>query len=99
MSGGGWRGRRGHPAAGAPFGKYKPEPILRDDYSATFATRLMEKAIDLVLAAAEAASVRLPLAGEVKALVRSAIEAGYGDHDFMALFLHLRSASDQEVVR
>ncbi|HXH96764.1 MAG TPA: NAD(P)-dependent oxidoreductase [Gaiellaceae bacterium] len=87
----------GDSAAGAPFVKYKTEPILRDDYSATFTTSLMEKDVDLVLAAAEAAGVRLPLAGEVKALVRSAIEAGYGDHDFMALFLHLRGASDQEV--
>ncbi len=89
----------GDSAAGAPFVKYKTEPLLRDDYSATFTTNLMEKDIDLVLEAAEAAGVRLPLAGELKALVRSAIEAGYGDDDFMALFLHLRSQSDQEVLR
>jgi 3-hydroxyisobutyrate dehydrogenase len=89
----------GNSAAGAPFVKYKTEPLLRDDYSATFTTSLMEKDVDLVLEVAEAASVRLPLAGELKALLRSAIEAGYGDDDFMALFLHLRSASDQEVLR
>ena len=89
----------GNSAAGAPFVKYKTEPLLRDDYSATFTTNLMEKDIDLVLEAAEAAGVRLPLAGEIKTLVRSAIEAGYGDDDFMALFLHLRSESDQEVLR
>ena len=89
----------GNSAAGAPFVKYKTEPLLRDDYSATFTTNLMEKDIDLVLEAAEAAGVRLPLAGEIKVLVRSAIEAGYGDDDFMALFLHLRSESDQEVLR
>jgi len=89
----------GDSAAGAPFVKYKTEPLLRDDYSATFTTRLMEKDVDLVLEAAEAAGVRLPLAGEIKALIRSAVEAGYGDDDFMALFLHLRSASGQEVLR
>jgi 3-hydroxyisobutyrate dehydrogenase-like beta-hydroxyacid dehydrogenase len=89
----------GNSAAGAPFVKYKTDPLLRDDYSATFTTNLMEKDVDLVLEVAEAASVRLPLAGELKALLRSAIEAGYGDDDFMALFLHLRSASDQEVLR
>jgi 3-hydroxyisobutyrate dehydrogenase-like beta-hydroxyacid dehydrogenase len=89
----------GDSAAGAPFVKYKTEPLLHDDYSATFTTNLMEKDIDLVLEAAEAAGVRLPLAGEIKVLVRSAIEAGYGDDDFMALFLHLRSESDQEVLR
>ena len=89
----------GNSAAGAPFVKYKTEPLLRDDYSATFTTNLMEKDIDLVLDAAEAGGVRLPLAGEIKGLLRSAIEAGYGDDDFMALFLHLRSVSDEEVLR
>jgi 3-hydroxyisobutyrate dehydrogenase-like beta-hydroxyacid dehydrogenase len=87
----------GDSAAGAPFVKYKTEPLLRDDYSATFTTNLMEKDLDLVLDAAEAADVQLPLTAEIKALVRSTIEAGYGDDDFMALFLNLRSASTQEV--
>jgi 3-hydroxyisobutyrate dehydrogenase-like beta-hydroxyacid dehydrogenase len=89
----------GDSAAGAPFVKYKTGPLLRDDYSATFTTRLMEKDVDLVLEAAETAGVRLPLAGEIKALIGSAIEAGYGDDDFMALYLHLRGASGQEVLR
>jgi 3-hydroxyisobutyrate dehydrogenase-like beta-hydroxyacid dehydrogenase len=89
----------GNSAAGAPFVKYKTEALLRDDYSATFTTALMEKDLDLVLDAAEDAGVELPLAGELKQLVRATIEAGYGDHDFMALFLRLRSASDQEVQR
>jgi 3-hydroxyisobutyrate dehydrogenase-like beta-hydroxyacid dehydrogenase len=89
-------------AAGAPFVEYKSEPLLRDDYSATFTTALMEKDIDLVLDAAEEAGVELPVAREMKELLRAAIEAGYADDDFIALFLHLRSASrsrDQEVVR
>jgi 3-hydroxyisobutyrate dehydrogenase-like beta-hydroxyacid dehydrogenase len=105
----------GSSAAGAPFVKYKAEPLLRDDFSATFTTALMEKDIDLVLDAADEAGVELPLAKEMKAHLRAAIEAGYGDDDFIALFLHLRSASgldaapsplstvseypDQEVVR
>lgn len=89
-------------AAGAPFVEYKSEPLLRDDYSATFTTALMEKDIDLVLDAAEEVGVELPVAREMKELLRAAIEAGYADDDFIALFLHLRSASrsrDQEVVR
>jgi len=89
----------GSSAAGAPFVKYKTEPLLRDDYSATFTTNLVAKDIDLVLDAAEVEGVRLPLAEDLTALVRSAIEAGYGNDDFMALFLHLRSAFDQEVQR
>ena len=87
----------GSSAAGAPFVKYKTEPLLRDDYSATFTTALMEKDVDLILDAAAGAGVELPVAKELKSLLRSAVEAGYGDHDFMALFLHLRSASNQEV--
>ncbi len=92
----------GSSAAGAPFVKYKTEPLLRDDFSATFTTALMEKDIDLVLDAAEDLSVELPIAKQMKTLLRAAIEAGYADDDFMALFLHLQSAPgfrDQEVVR
>ncbi|HSB38303.1 MAG TPA: NAD(P)-dependent oxidoreductase [Gaiellaceae bacterium] len=87
-------------AAGAPFVEYKTEPLLRDDFSATFTTALMEKDIDLVLDAAARAGVELPVAREMKGLLRATAEAGYADDDFMALFLRLRSASlDQEVVR
>jgi 3-hydroxyisobutyrate dehydrogenase-like beta-hydroxyacid dehydrogenase len=89
----------GTSAAGAPFVKYKTEPLLRDDFSATFTTALMEKDIDLVLDAAEEAGFELPLASEMKTLLRAAIDAGYADDDLMALYLHLRSASGQEVVQ
>ena len=105
----------GSSAVGAPFVKYKTEPLLRDDFSATFTTALMEKDIDLVLDAASEAGVQLPLAAEMKGHLRAAAEAGYADHDFIALFLHLRNTSgldengarassviehpDQEVVR
>jgi 3-hydroxyisobutyrate dehydrogenase-like beta-hydroxyacid dehydrogenase len=89
----------GSSAVGAPFVKYKTEPLLRDDYSATFTTALMEKDIDLVLDAAEEAGLELPVASEMKTLLRAAIDAGYADDDFMALYLHLRSASGQEVVQ
>jgi 3-hydroxyisobutyrate dehydrogenase-like beta-hydroxyacid dehydrogenase len=87
-------------ADGAPFVQYKTEPLLRDDFSATFTTALMEKDIDLILDAAKQAGVELPVAQEMKGLLRATAEAGYADDDFMALFLRLRSASlDQEVVR
>jgi 3-hydroxyisobutyrate dehydrogenase-like beta-hydroxyacid dehydrogenase len=96
----------GSSAAGAPFVKYKTEPLLRDDYSATFTTALMEKDVDLVLAVAEGAGVELPLAGELKRILLGAIEAGFADDDFISLFVHLRNASrrvagnpDREVVR
>jgi len=87
-------------AIGSPFVKYKKEPLIRDDFSATFTTTLMAKDIDLVLDVAEQAGVELPVAREMKTLLRATADAGYADDDFMALFLNLRSASlDQEVVR
>jgi 3-hydroxyisobutyrate dehydrogenase-like beta-hydroxyacid dehydrogenase len=89
----------GSSAAGAPFVKYKTEPLLRDDFSATFTTTLMEKDIDLALDAAAEAGVELRVTGELKELLRSAIEAGYGNDDFMALYLYLRSHDDRKVVR
>jgi 3-hydroxyisobutyrate dehydrogenase-like beta-hydroxyacid dehydrogenase len=104
----------GSSAVGAPFVKYKTEPLLRDDFSATFTTTLMEKDIDLVLAVANDADLELPLARRMKELLRAAAEGGYADLDFIALFLQLRNArgdtagtglspvgarSDQEVAR
>ena len=88
----------GDSAAGAPFVKYKTEPLLRDDYSATFTTSLMEKDIDLVLEEAASVGVRLPLAAELKGRIRAAVAAGYGEDDFMALFLNLREHSTEAVL-
>ena len=89
----------GSSAVGAPFVKYKTEPLLADDFAATFTTALMEKDIDLVLDAARQSEVELPLAQHLKALLRAAVEAGYADDDFMALYLHLRGAASEEVAR
>ena len=89
----------GNSAVGAPFVGYKTEPLLRDDYSATFTTALMEKDIDLVLDVAEQEGVQLPLAREMKGRLRAAIEAGYAEDDFIALFAHLRGGSREEVLR
>jgi 3-hydroxyisobutyrate dehydrogenase-like beta-hydroxyacid dehydrogenase len=89
----------GDSAAGAPFVKYKTEPLLRDDYSATFTTRLMEKDVDLVLEEAANVGVQLPLAAELKKRIRATVDAGYGDDDFMALFLDLRNHSTEAVRR
>jgi 3-hydroxyisobutyrate dehydrogenase-like beta-hydroxyacid dehydrogenase len=89
----------GSSAAGAPFVNYKTEPLLRDDFSATFTTALMEKDIDLVLDVAGQEDVDLPLGRHLKELLHAAVEAGYADDDFMALYLHLRGAASEEVAR
>jgi 3-hydroxyisobutyrate dehydrogenase-like beta-hydroxyacid dehydrogenase len=89
----------GSSAAGAPFVNYKTEPLLRDDFSATFTTALMEKDIDLVLDVAGREDVDLPLGRHLKELLHAAVEAGYADDDFMALYLYLRGAASEEVAR
>ena len=83
----------GGSAAGAPFVRYKTDALLEDDYSATFTTALMGKDLDLILDAAGDAGVELPVTTGLRAIVRAAIEAGYADDDFMALFPFLASAS------
>jgi 3-hydroxyisobutyrate dehydrogenase-like beta-hydroxyacid dehydrogenase len=83
----------GSSAVGAPFVRYKTDALLRDDFSATFTTALMEKDLDLVREAAEAVGVELPLADELKELVHGAVDAGYAHDDFMSLFPHLQSRS------
>jgi 3-hydroxyisobutyrate dehydrogenase-like beta-hydroxyacid dehydrogenase len=92
-------GVMGSSAVGAPFVKYKTGPLLHDDFSATFTTALMEKDIDLALASADESGVQLPVAQELKRLLRAASEAGYGGDDFMALYLLLRNAASKEAVR
>lgn len=92
----------GSSAAGAPFVKYKTQPLVEDDFSATFTTALMEKDVDLILDAAAGHGIDLPVAHKLKELLRAASEAGYADDDFIALFLFLRDASrsrQQEVMR
>lgn len=83
----------GGSAAGAPFVRYKTDALLEDDYSATFTTALMGKDLDLILDAAGDAGVELPVATGLQAIVRAAIEAGYANDDFMALFPFLASTS------
>jgi 3-hydroxyisobutyrate dehydrogenase-like beta-hydroxyacid dehydrogenase len=83
----------GGSAAGAPFVKYKTDALLADDYSATFTTALMAKDLDLILGAAGDADVALPVTAELREIIGAAIEAGYADDDFMALFPFLASAS------
>jgi 3-hydroxyisobutyrate dehydrogenase-like beta-hydroxyacid dehydrogenase len=79
----------GSSAAGAPFVKYKTEPLLRDDYSATFTTAMMLKDVDLVLDLASSEGVRLPLTEGLRELLAEAAKTDLADVDFMALYLRL----------
>jgi 3-hydroxyisobutyrate dehydrogenase-like beta-hydroxyacid dehydrogenase len=82
----------GASAVGSPFVAYKTEPLVQDDYSATFTTNLMLKDVGLVLALAAEREVELPFAEHLSTLLESAVEHGYGDQDFIALFRRLQEA-------
>ena len=86
----------GASAVGSRLVEYKTEPLLRDDYSATFTTSLMLKDVDLVLDLAADKEVELPFAIELRTLLESAVERGYGDQDFIALFRRLQEARTRQ---
>lgn len=78
---------------GSAFVEYKTEPLLQDDYSATFTTAMLVKDVDLVLDLARETGVELALTAELRSLLDAACEAGYGDKDFIALVQRLRERS------
>jgi len=80
----------GASAVGSPFVAYKSEPLLRDDYSATFTTAMMLKDVELVLDLAGASGVALPFTRHLRLLLEATAEGGRADDDFMALHAHLR---------
>jgi 3-hydroxyisobutyrate dehydrogenase-like beta-hydroxyacid dehydrogenase len=86
----------GASVVGSRFVDYKTEPLLHDDYSATFTTSLMLKDVGLVLDLAAEQEVVLPFAEQLSTLLESAVERGYGDQDFIALFRQLREAPTPE---
>jgi 3-hydroxyisobutyrate dehydrogenase-like beta-hydroxyacid dehydrogenase len=81
----------GGSAVGSPFVKYKTEPLLEGDYSATFTTEMMRKDAALIRAAAGEQGLDLPVAGLLETLLEATIAAGHGEADFMALLLRLRA--------
>jgi 3-hydroxyisobutyrate dehydrogenase-like beta-hydroxyacid dehydrogenase len=80
----------GSSAVGSPFVKYKTEPLLKGDYSATFTTAMMLKDAGLIREAAGERGLDLPVGGLLETLLQATVDAGHGDEDFMALLLRLR---------
>ena len=83
----------GNSAVGSPFVKYKTEPLLRNDYSATFTTAMMSKDVGIVLGLAGERAASLPLTERVADLLEATIAGGHGDLDLMALYLECRHAA------
>ena len=86
----------GKSAMASPFVGYKTEPLLRDDYSATFTTAMMLKDIDLVLDLAAGSDLTLPVTRELRTLLETLAGSAYADKDFMALYVQLRETLNRE---
>ena len=82
----------GASVVGSRFVEYKTQPLLENDYSATFTTDLMLKDIQLVLDLASEHGVDLPFTERLSALLEDTVDRGHGDEDFIALFRRLQEA-------
>lgn len=80
----------GASAVASPLVKYKIGPLLANDYTSTFSSRLMRKDLGLALDAGAAAGVALPVTGVVDQLLQACISTGLGELDFMALLIRLQ---------
>jgi len=85
----------GASAVASPLVKYKIGPLLTNDYTPTFSSRLMRKDLNLVLDAAAAGGVPLPVTGVVHQLLQACISTGLGELDFMALLIRLQREAGQ----
>jgi 3-hydroxyisobutyrate dehydrogenase-like beta-hydroxyacid dehydrogenase len=75
----------GESVVGSPLVKYKLEPLKRRDFTPAATSLLVKKDLDLVVAAAQAAGVPVPLAEHVRGLYAQIIAAGRGEEDFFSV--------------
>jgi 3-hydroxyisobutyrate dehydrogenase-like beta-hydroxyacid dehydrogenase len=80
----------GASVVGSTFVKYKSEPLLRDDFTATFTAALMQKDVDLVFDLAEEVGVELPATREIASVLDATARNGHAEKDFMAMLLELK---------
>jgi 3-hydroxyisobutyrate dehydrogenase len=85
----------GASVVGSTFVGYKGEALLRDDYSATFTTAMMEKDVELVLDLAREVGVDLPFTRQLGSLLQETSEQGHADDDFMSLLLLLQARAGE----
>ncbi len=82
---------------GSTFTRYKSPAIVNLDFAPTFTTSLLQKDLDLGLAAARAHNVAMPVAALVHELVSAAVGEGLGDADFAAILQLEARASGLEL--
>ena len=75
----------GESVVASPVVKYKLDPVRRHDYTPTATTSLVLKDVDLMIAAAKAQGLELPLAAEMQKIFRRAAEQGLAERDFFSV--------------
>lgn len=75
---------------GSPFVAYKAGPLAAEDYTSTFAARLMRKDLGHALECARSAAVPLPLTAVVQELLTGCIGSGMEELDFTVLVPRLQ---------
>ena len=80
-------------AVGSPMVKYKVPPLAERDFSSTFSCRQMAKDLDLILGAAKAQNVPVPLAALMRETYSALIAQGDGEDDFIATVRHAERLS------
>jgi 3-hydroxyisobutyrate dehydrogenase-like beta-hydroxyacid dehydrogenase len=69
----------------SPWLKVKSDLLKQRDFTPTMTTRLILKDLDLMLAAARANEVPMPLIALTRQMMQAAIGAGFADEDYMAI--------------
>ena len=72
---------------GSVFTRYKGPAFVNLDLTPTFTSQLLEKDLDLALAAAHELQVPLPVAATTHQLVQALVGRGHADEDFAALLV------------
>ena len=71
---------------GLPYAQLKGTMMIEEDFPTSFSATLARKDAALVLAAAEANDLRMPVAEAVAARFDEAIQAGHGEEDMAAVY-------------
>jgi 3-hydroxyisobutyrate dehydrogenase-like beta-hydroxyacid dehydrogenase len=75
----------GESAVGSPLVKYKLDPLKRRDFTPAATNALVKKDLDLIVAAAKAAGVQVPLAEHMHSVYRELLAAGRAEEDFFSV--------------
>jgi 3-hydroxyisobutyrate dehydrogenase len=71
---------------GVPYAQMKGQMMIEEEFPTSFSANLARKDVGLVLDAAEAQGLRLPLAEAAAAQFDEAINAGHGEEDMAAIY-------------